>query len=108
MLFRSVVHNPPNMNSDLPKVGFVKQVCIDQEIQKGHLPFPDLIKMDIEGAEGDALLGMKEALSKNKPKVFLSLHSEKLQTDCLKLLKDIGYHYKRIDDCGHFQVYAWA
>jgi FkbM family methyltransferase len=104
----SVVPDNSLPNSDLQKTTFIKQVSIDKEIQKGHLPYPDLIKMDIEGAEGDALLGMKESITKSKPKMFLSLHTEKLQSDCLKLLKEIGYQYKRIDEGVFFQVYAWV
>jgi FkbM family methyltransferase len=103
----SVIRNNSSSNSNSGNEVFVKQIVIDQEIQNGHLPYPDLIKMDIEGAEGDALLGMKETLLKSQPKIFLSLHTRQLKTDCLKLLEDLGYRYKRIDDNGFFQVYAW-
>ena len=94
--------------SEFKEKGVVRQIAIDQEIQKGHLPYPDLIKMDIEGAEVEALLGMMETLSKSKPKIFLSMHSDQLRTDCLNLLERMGYQFKRIDEEGFLQMYAWV
>jgi len=103
----SIIQKDSISNADLTKTISVKQISIDQEIHKGHLPYPNLIKMDIEGAERDALLGMKESISHSHPQIFLSLHTEQLKFDCLKLLEEIGYRYKQIDEEGNFQVYAW-
>jgi FkbM family methyltransferase len=41
---------------------------------------PDLIKIDIEGAEGRALLGMREILANARPGVAVELHSWKEMT----------------------------
>ncbi len=41
---------------------------------KANDTFPDFIKMDIEGAEGIAIKGMKEVLSSSRPDVFIELH----------------------------------
>ena len=40
---------------------------------------PDLIKMDIEGAEVDALRGAREILQKHRPIIFLSVHPKQIE-----------------------------
>jgi FkbM family methyltransferase len=51
---------------------------------------PDVIKMDIEGAERSALLGMEEIL-KSRPTIFLSTHGREIHEECCALLKEAGY-----------------
>jgi hypothetical protein len=51
---------------------------------------PDVIKMDIEGAEHSALLGMKDIL-KSRPTIFLSTHGREIHEQCCALLKEAGY-----------------
>lgn len=53
-------------------------------------PKPDVIKMDIEGAEGSALRGMKEIL-KSRPAIFLATHGREIHEQCCLLLKEAGY-----------------
>ncbi len=52
---------------------------------------PDVLKIDVEGAELGVLQGGIEILNRKKPTIFLSTHSIELRKDCLKLLKEIGY-----------------
>jgi len=47
---------------------------LDSCIKKRDLPKPDLIKIDIEGMEYNALLGMAETLSKYKPLLYIEIH----------------------------------
>jgi FkbM family methyltransferase len=42
---------------------------------KGGLPAPDFMKIDIEGAEGDALEGADIVFEQSKPSVIIELHS---------------------------------
>jgi Methyltransferase FkbM domain len=52
---------------------------------------PDLIKIDIEGAEAHALRGASHVLAVRRPGIVLEVHGEKAEWDCLELLRDAGY-----------------
>jgi FkbM family methyltransferase len=78
---------------------------IDNAIGSGRLPLPELVKMDIEGAEILALRGMKQLLSsQNGPRcLFVELHPDFLPgfnssvKECQSLIESSGYvseHFK--------------
>ncbi len=52
----------------------VRAVTIDQTVTALALDRVDFIKMDIEGAEVDALLGSRETLAKHGPRMALSIY----------------------------------
>jgi FkbM family methyltransferase len=52
---------------------------------------PTVMKIDVEGAEHDVLRGASETLATCRPRIFLSIHSDRLRTDCLALLRRHGY-----------------
>lgn len=52
---------------------------------------PDVMKVDVEGAEMEVLRGAKRILGERGPRIFLSIHSDELRTSCLELLKGYGY-----------------
>ena len=74
-------------NGDIP----IQQIQIDEEVKAGRLPPPQFIKMDIEGAEWEALLGAKDTLQKFHPQIFLATHGADVHRQCLNLLNEIGY-----------------
>ncbi len=55
------------------------------------IPTPNVIKMDIEGAEFDALQGACELLQASHPKIFLSTHSEQVHRKCCEFLESLSY-----------------
>lgn len=75
----------------------VETISIDEFIRQGN-PSPDIIKMDIEGAEYEALLGAKELLKSKKPVIFLATHSAELRAKCLKLLAEFSYTVSSIEN----------
>ena len=68
----------------------VVAVSCDVFIEK-FKSIPDLIKIDVEGAEVSVLQGARIILTEKKPTILLSIHSDTLRQDCLSLLKEIGY-----------------
>lgn len=52
---------------------------------------PDVVKMDIEGGEFNALLGARECLAACRPQIFLATHGVSVHRRCVELLQEIGY-----------------
>ena len=75
----------------------IETTSLDEFIKAGNA-LPDLIKMDIEGAEYEALIGAKVLLKRKKPVIFLATHSNELRAKCLKLLIEFGYTISAIDN----------
>lgn len=71
----------------------VKCYSIDGLVEMGY-PAPNVIKIDIEGAEYDALIGATNTLIKYKPNLLLATHNCKVpgvKEKCLAYLKELGY-----------------
>jgi FkbM family methyltransferase len=75
----------------------VKTYTLDDLFELGHLPLPKFIKMDIEGAEFDALCGAKSLLSKAHPTIFLASHGDTVHRACCEFLQSFGYQLVSID-----------
>lgn len=69
----------------------VRVVSLDELVSKGEIMPPDIIKMDIEGAELYALHGAKDLLCKYHPIIFLSIHGPDIDRACRDFLTGIGY-----------------
>jgi len=52
---------------------------------------PDVLKIDVEGAETELFRGGERTLTKTRPKIFLSTHGNERREECLTLLKAKGY-----------------
>lgn len=52
---------------------------------------PDLIKMDVEGAESAVLRGAHTTLRAARPVVFVALHSAEEREHCAMFLREAGY-----------------
>ena len=66
----------------------VSTIAIDDFVESTGL-IPNLIKMDIEGAEFDAIQGMLKTIVKDKP--HLILETQPSDTRCLDCLRNQGY-----------------
>lgn len=75
----------------------IKATTIDQYIVDSGI-IPDLVKIDVEGAEMKVLKGMQQLLLKGKTKVLIEVHIKKLQQfhathykELIQLLVDLNY-----------------
>lgn len=68
------------------------RVCsLDELRQRGVLPRPDVIKMDIEGGEVEALDGASEVLANDRPVLLLSTHGGTAREACIERLDRLEY-----------------
>lgn len=74
------------------------QLCPDStfmvptlSLDAAGLPLPNLIKIDVEGAESAVLSGARRTLREARPVVFVALHSEEQHMKCAALLEHGGY-----------------
>jgi FkbM family methyltransferase len=69
----------------------VRLTSLDKWITLNPGRSPKLIKIDVEGAEHNVLLGSLNLLKKFYPTVLLAGHGYKAQAACIELLKSLGY-----------------
>ena len=69
----------------------VQTFTLDEVVLRDKLPLPDVIKIDIEGAEAKALRGAVDILTKSSPVIFLATHGETVCEECRTLLASYGY-----------------
>lgn len=75
----------------------VKTSTLDSLIDTNEIPDPDLLKIDIEGAEYKALHGAINLLKSKHPIIFLATHGKDVHTDCCNFLLQYNYQLIPID-----------
>jgi FkbM family methyltransferase len=75
----------------------VKTVTIDGFVGSGRAAPPDVMKIDVEGAELSVLRGAESVLKVHQPAIFLATHGDDVRRDCLELLNSWGYDCAPID-----------
>ena len=69
----------------------IETVSIDEAVQSGTLRKPDIIKIDIEGAEYLAIKGAISVLKKYAPILLIEIHSKFNSENIFPVLKNLGY-----------------
>jgi FkbM family methyltransferase len=69
----------------------VTTLSLDDAVSRGELPIPGYIKIDVEGAELQALSGASSILQSVHPVLFLATHGRGLHARCCELLTSLGY-----------------
>ena len=64
---------------------------LDQLVASHHLPPPNVIKVDIEGAEGLMLEGARETLRQHQPDLLIELHGASVAGSVFSTLTSLGY-----------------
>lgn len=70
---------------------------LDSLVQEQEIPSPQVIKIDVEGAELAVLLGAAGVLRASRPRVFLEAHSAALEEACSQELARHGYRIRRLE-----------
>jgi FkbM family methyltransferase len=109
---RTQGHIGGEANSRLARIA-VPAETLDELIFKKGYAVPNLMKMDIEGAEWAALQGAKRMLGEAKPKLLCEVHDPSEMGKIQDYLKEFGYaaeewrpvheHYS-----DYRQLYLWA
>ncbi|WP_186435022.1 FkbM family methyltransferase [Gillisia sp. Hel_I_86] len=73
-------------------------IKLSRFIKEKIIQFPDLIKMDIEGAEYQVLKDLEPFLKSQKPVIFLSTHGDDIREACLNLMKSLDYKIIPLDE----------
>ncbi len=71
----------------------VNREALDTLIARFHLRRPDFIKLDVEGAEADAVAGMMETLRASRPGLMIELHGRDAAVATLHTLAELDYRY---------------
>lgn len=88
----------------------VRTLSLDTVIRQGMAPPPQVMKIDVEGAEAQVLEGGLATLAEFRPVLIISLHGRQLREECVNLLTSRGYSVRPI--CGQkleeaFDIFAW-
>jgi FkbM family methyltransferase len=67
----------------------VPVIVLDEEISAGRLAVPDVVKIDVEGAEAAVLDGLRRTLADHDVTVICELHGSNV--DVLELAGELGY-----------------
>ncbi len=84
------LHNN-QLPSDFEEIS-VETKRLDNYVKETSL-YPDIIKIDIEGAEYEFLEGGRETIHKYRPVLYIEIHSEFCAIKCMDFLNSEGYHY---------------
>ena len=69
---------------------------------------PDVVKIDVEGAELRVLHGARHLLERARPRIFLSTHSAELRSGCLAFLDRLGYVCRPLDAASEEEAYEFV
>ncbi|HEX8830645.1 MAG TPA: FkbM family methyltransferase [Longimicrobium sp.] len=72
----------------------VRAMRLDGLVTSDTIPPPDVVKIDVEGAEAAVLRGAREVLSTHAPTVFLATHGNAVHGECVKILREHGYEVR--------------
>jgi FkbM family methyltransferase len=89
--------SPFQNGAEVLKSVTIRMRRLDTLVFEKGLPRPDVIKIDVEGAEADVLRGAEQALSQHRATIFIETHSASLRQECSQLLGNLGYRVRQLD-----------
>ena len=99
----------PSMGALAEEGELVQLVSIDDMVERGEVPPPRLIKIDVEGAESRVLQGAAATLAKHRPVLLLAAHGWRQWSECSRRLAEHGYSVRLLRDGavdGNYSLFA--
>jgi FkbM family methyltransferase len=84
----------------------VESVTLDAVAREN--PRPNLIKIDVEGAEASVLQGSEEIFRSSKPLVVCEIHNEQASSDVTRWLLARGYQFRWLESSEEFPRHIFA
>lgn len=75
----------------------VETVSLDGLVSRKEIRAPNLMKIDIEGAELECLRGAANIIQESRPIIFLATHGPEIHLACTELLAKWNYRVKSLD-----------
>ncbi|MFU8825969.1 MAG: FkbM family methyltransferase [Brevefilum sp.] len=75
----------------------VQQFALDTLLAEGKIDPPDVMKVDVEGAEHAVVMGARHIIQAYRPLIFLDTHNREAHTATLGFLQAYGYHFEVLD-----------
>jgi hypothetical protein len=75
---------------------------LDDLVEREHLPPPDLLKIDVEGAEAGVLRGASNVLVR-RPHLIIETHGPAIERECVELLVAHGYNPRIVTQRRHLR-----
>jgi FkbM family methyltransferase len=75
----------------------VRQVCLDELLAAGEIVPPDVLKVDVEGAEFAVFKGAQKLVEKFRPLIFLDTHGRDVHDLTVQFLTGYGYNIEILD-----------
>ncbi len=73
----------------------VAVTSIDAFLASGAAPAPEVIKVDVEGAELEVIAGMRETLAEHRPVLLCEIHDT--NSEYVALVEELGYEPVNLD-----------
>jgi FkbM family methyltransferase len=97
-LYRAADHSAASLMQPTADAIDVAVVALDDAIDRAELPAPDVLKIDVEGAELDVLRGLERQLRARHPVVICELHGTKDAFE--RYMTGLGYRVAFITEDG--------
>ena len=76
----------------------VRTVTLDGLVSRQEIRSPNLMKIDIEGAEFECLQGASNVILESRPIIFLATHGRGIHSACIELLAKWNYRLTSLDE----------
>lgn len=75
----------------------VRTMPVDDMSKSLNIPEPDIMKIDVEGAEYSVLVGARQMILRKKPVIFVEIHSIAAMFDVTRFLQEVSYKTELIN-----------